>query len=527
MRIAAFLCCAILAFASLSPAQQQPNRPHASLSINGSGRVDSGGDFLPSNSNRPGVDTAIVHHVTLPDTRLSLLVEGTPNTPFWLIMGPRATSAIAFGSELVEIDLAQAYVLAAGTLDGQGHYTAILAGGLPAGTGVFHFQAAVFDAQSTTGIATTATVGLEVRNDVETAARVLLDSMSLDTLLSSPSYVDSVASQNFLLRGADRAAGPLGFQLATMMVHEDARRASLVSLDPDFPGSSTARPSGAPSPGQVWDGALTLDLVGIDACSGLETKKIVRITPFRMVEENGVWRPSGDQRDVALAAYLSIGRPLNSNLATVGSLSVLAHYEVTDYFGRNGGIIGVQVSGAHNTPLTLARTFIGGGSQWLMRVPQTSFPALAINGPTLNTANMVVTWNQGQTTSTHTVAFRAPFDLAAIANQGTLMGAFYAPDTVHATVVGGSTFPMIELQVAEIAGMPEGSLGTAFGGLSAEVFSGFGYYDDVGALAFTDGVAAQNLLLCVPGLPSNQSVVVNLSRNDVFGNRYWQELVVQ
>ncbi len=560
------------------PAQQ--NSAAASLVINGTGAVHPS---LPAATNSsvyptPAGSLPLYHHDSQARSTIELRVTGgTAGAPVIVVAGQPLAGPIPFGSDVFHLSTSGLQIVVNGydtsSLTNAGailgatlSWSLLLAAGLPPGFPTTHFQAAVADPASPTGLHLTGAVTLRIMNDLPTATKNLLDAIPLAH--THPLYLLSLLAADFLQDGF----GAVQF-LADNAIEAAARQAEgwrmdLNGIGPNTP-SSPAPPGGGPAFGQNLD--LALDVT--DTYPGASSCGVLPLPGERFVAHDfgygadlaaappfplsavPVWKCRGNQRLVEVEAEISF-HPGSSNPQ---GLDVVLEFEVEDIWGHNGGIASVtvqgpQLQGVHypisgipeatsaqpgSLPLQFqTNTGSGAGSEWsevvqvarttvngqpsASRWPQAWVPGLTVANPDVYT--FTINWigippNPPPPPSVYSVTLRCGVDPG---NPAAVLAAIPAGGSPFVTgVLTGAGAPGATLALSFASGaVPNPQLHSD---LAIEVIQ------NLASLSFEtderlDGAVSSSVplawTLCVPGLLANTSTAVIIGRNDVYGNSF-------
>lgn len=433
----------LVAVLAANAAGQQNNDPLATLSINGTGRIDAAGATIPDSSMMsptPPGSAPIYHHRTAPGASLELRVDGPPGLPFLLLAGASATTPIAIGPDLLEIDPGTIQLLLNGAnptsffdysafvgFGGVGQLFNTI--GLPPGFGPLTLQAIIVDPTAAPfGYRFTASVTVAVENGLETLARNLTD--SLNEAATNPSYLPSLCSNGFKHDGLSaaqltilQAAGAAG------LTDDDPEHLAFEQIGPDSAGGPPL-PTGLPTPGlglAIY--YQTMSTLGDPFCGStpLVLADRSRLPGLQVVEQGGIWKVHGNQRDVSLEG----GLQFSFGTSTTSGVDVHLRLTVEDELGARGGIASVAVSGPQlasvnaNGEATSAAVGMqpmllddGGGSgpsSWALDVElavaaagTSRLPLVELPGGSRDTYQVTVTWNDTTCSGPYLIVLRSP-----------------------------------------------------------------------------------------------------------------------
>ena len=348
---AAVVMLLILAACSCEPTVAQQTNvmtpTPCSLSVNGTGAVDATNAIILNNamvSPTPPGSAPLFHHRGAAKVHLQFRVEGPVGAPVVLVYSPFISSSpVQFppGGQL-EVSLFGIQTIVNGLdptqwqnlgafVNGQGDWTFTLPSGLPPGIGLSHVQAALFDPAYSGGFRLTASVTVEIRNDIETLMRNALDAIPLAP--RNASYFPGTLSAGFLDGGEDAPGAVAEFAGGEVI------STTYLGISPNAT-NLPALPTGAPTSAQ--DVAFALDShfqltpgCGVPSARG----NTARDYDFHVIEESGVWKFHGNQQEAWVAAALDF------QSGPVQGLSVWLDVEVEEDYGAHGGISNVTVTG--------------------------------------------------------------------------------------------------------------------------------------------------------------------------------------
>jgi hypothetical protein len=509
-------------------AQSQSNHPNASLSINGAGDLTSAGLLAPSNSNRPSPPAtgAAVHFVGAPSAPARVRLRGLPNAGFLLFLGPKAPTPLVYNGQIVEIDLPLSILVLSGSLDAAGSFVVDYLPGFPAGFPTFFLQAGIADPGVAGGLRTTAMVGYEVRNDLPTLMRNVLDALAPDSLSSYPAYADALCSSSVRLDGASRTPlGGLGLtaQLAAMTAGDHFDRLEFLGLLPDAT-NQPALPTGAPTAGQTSTFAIDFVIHRTSTCGSASaaTSEKQRFYGYRATGVAGNWRFDGNQRHARVAVFLEFEA---SGLSTI---AVYLGLQVEDRLGLNGGLASVTVVGPQfpSPGVTVPAVFasasgflVAAGSAPLFAPPAVETPA----GPGATYA-VTLNWTAAPSSSAVSVPLRSPYSPAT--GTASILAAIPAIAATTSVTAGGTGGAQLALSI--FSASPLGTPLGAFEGTFEVDGDGpaTGFFDFLGAPVDTT-VTAQTITLCIPYLPATSSGIstdLYFQRTDIYDNVYFADL---
>lgn len=526
----AFITLILVVALPLQAAAQQQNSTSSALSINGTGRVDSMGAAIPSQSMvspPPAGSAPIYHHRTSPGASLELRVDGPPALPFLLLAGSPAAAPIPIGPDLLEIDLNGIQLLLNGSqpmnlfdygaftgFDGVGQLFNTI--GLPPGFGPLTLQAIIVDpAAAPFGFRLTASVTLEVEGSLETLARNFTD--GLNESLSNPLYLQSLCSTSFKQDGLS-AAQLVAYEAAVragIIPDESAGVAVFEQIGPD-PINAPALPTGLPTPGQNLAIHYQIAETSPDPLCGTTPVTIGerhREQRIQVIEQGGIWKVHGNQEDVLVEAEINYqAGPTNPSGVDVGLF-----FFVEDSLGQRGGIAGVTISGPQLASLdgfaratssasgtrsmTLDDGGGGGPSCWFFEVYLAVASAGSSRLPLVETAagprdtyQVTVTWNDATTSGPYSYVLRSGIDVNA--NPAGVLAAIPATTGVSGTLFNGGTSSASVNLTFPVGNLPA----SLFGSLAVGLFQlPLGYEFEGLFSPFTPGTTT-TLNLCTPFL---------------------------
>jgi len=514
------------------------------LMINGSGMVDGSGTAVGNDSMvrpTPAGSAPFFHHRAAAQVPVQMRIIGEVGSPLILAYSSSVLSTpISLGGVgLLDLDpTAMQFIVDAfdptswqnlGAFVGSFNtWTFTLPSGLPAGIPAAHFQAAVVSPSYPAGMRLTASVTMEVRDDLDTLARNFVD--GLTEAPENPFYLVGTLASNFKLDGdfayqfvADLAGDPL--------VSADYVGIGRNSTDPAVP----ALPTGAPLPGD----SVTLYLQGIrtegTGCGSPDTEGgQFRAYDFQVVEENGAWKLAGNRRDARVELGLVFEPGPNQGLR------VLLTADVRDRRGRRGGITGVTltgpqlgsvVAGTATTPasgtLSLAEDWRDGtASAWTgwveladSFVGSSRMPLVehATTGPR-DTYTVVVSWQNGSTSTFTDIPLRAALDVSA--NPAAVVAALPAPASPGgspALTSPGTAAATVQVTVDLGAG-PQANL---MSGFMVDVFQTNTWLSyELGSILYITLSSPQPVVICTPSMDIGNQVQLALKKWDVFNATY-------
>ena len=453
----AFCCLPMAALA------QQNNTPLAGFSVNGTGALDGAGTPLVTNAMvqpTPVGSAPIFHHDTAPGTSLELRITGTPGLPILLLAGDAAAVGLPVGTELMELTLSSTQVVLNGLnpvsifdfsayIGPQGAWRFYAPNGLhPATINKTSLQGLVSDPTFPPfNVRFTSSVTVEAKNDIDTLARNFADAL-LQTV-ENPLYLSSLASSGFLLEGLDIAQFTV-IQSASMLgLSGDESPVTFIDLKEIGPAATNMPPlpTGAPTTGQVTEVYVDAfeTFAGTVGPNNITMGERFRWFGLKVVEQSGIWKIHGDQRDVLVESEVNY-LPHSSN---ANSVECRLQFFVEEMLGANGGIASVTLTGPQLAGLTASgqssvSTGVGtisfdldasGGpgspSCWEASVMLNQFgspsrlPMVEIASGPRDTYDILVTWNDGSTSGPYSSVLRATID------------AFANPSQARAAIPGG------------------------------------------------------------------------------------------
>jgi hypothetical protein len=418
------------------------------------------------------------------------------------------------GGQQVEVDIYSAAIVYLPLSPLNGRLVVPIPGGLPDGFVLPRLQCAMIDPTLPGGLRLSASLSLEVRDDLETLSRNWLDAFS--QLGQRPFYADAVTSSTFRFRGARRTMGTVVPDLSTLLTGEGIVRLEYHGLGRDS-FSAAQLPTSAP-----WTGASVTHYVEftahrLDSC-GVATTDRSRVHGLVAVEEGGSWRFDGDQRDAELLVYLDF-----SSGSTAGGLDFEVSAQVIDRFGRNGGVVSAQLCGPQINCASLSPLSVSGVNAWLAEVPLASPPATETPGGLPDIYTLTVNWAAAPT-STHTFRLRAPADPRTTLGRSLIAAA--VPSPTQAPTVS-LTFPFTtSAQISASFSFP-GPLGSPLGAAEG-TFSASGYNRGAGtfflpALPVDRSTPWPTVTACIPFMSPGPTTFYFV-RSDIFGNGYYVDL---
>ncbi|MCA9319922.1 MAG: hypothetical protein KDB53_04265, partial [Planctomycetes bacterium] len=413
------------------------------------------------------------HHRAMAGGALTFQVASAPATPFLLVAGaPGPAMSLGAGGQfelsltglqIIANGLAPSGVLDLGAIVGAfGTWQLALPGGLPPAFGTRTLQGIVSDPTlPPLNLRATASLTLEITNDLDSLARNVLD--GLDRAFVQPDLLAGTCSTTFRFGGWDRA-GFVSFEAARRggFIPDDvaANHTTFGGLFPESP-VAPALPIGPPAAGaSLRLGVELTEDYGQAACPiGVAQREVARIHGLSFVEENGVWRFDGDQREVDATIQLQV----LDNVFNPGGPTVSLAATVEDPLGQRGGIASLDLTGpqlqsvvngvaqtASNGTVTMnfSEGFPNGGSEWtygvqIGMVGTSSRLPLHVDATGIRDSyDLTVHWNDGSTSGPYALPLRASIDVqanfaaavAAIPGRSTLSAALSNPSSPSAMV---------------------------------------------------------------------------------------------
>lgn len=436
MLLAAFCVATNVAFS-----QAQTNSPQGSLSINGTGHLESS-VLLATNSqsaSTPSSTAPAYTHRTAPLTSLELRVEGNPNRPFVLAIGTVAAAPLAIGAQRVELNLATIQTFIDGSAPGiynsfantgnSGSWSMVLPGGVPTNFPAYALQGAVFDPTVVSGIKITGTVALQTLNTIDTLNRNLLDAYFQSP--RHPGYIASLLSSTFLVDGSNSSQF-LGEVLSNLAIAPN--QPYLVGVDylgfgPSSPNAPPL-PSGPPSAGQSAAQFLEFRERYYSPNVVLPSPLMARRSRsywFHLKEQNGVWRLHGNQMPVEFFVQLKVS-PASVPTAQNQGLDVRLNIHVEADGPAHGGIASVVCTGPHlgnvnvnnqsTSPASGSRQMTSSNGVFSINVElaatgTSTLPLVEIASGARDVYTINVTWSDSTTSGPFTVPLRCAIDIAA------------------------------------------------------------------------------------------------------------------
>lgn len=539
---------ALTLLASSVAAQVQTNSPQGSLSINGTGHLESG-ILVATNSqssSTPSATAPAYTHRTAPFASLELRMEGNPNRPFVLAIGTIAASPFIIGAQRVELDFATIQTFIDGSAPGiynsfantgnSGSWSMILPSGVPANFPTYSLQGAVFDPTVVNGVRLTGTVSLQSLNTIEVLNRNLLDAFGQAPRY--PQYLASLLSSTFLYNGFNAGQWITG---AIDDMTPSPSEGTPLGLDYIGSGPNTsiaaALPTGAPTPAQVVVEHLEMRFRFSMSCSNLGTTLMSsrdREYELRVKEQNGVWRFDGDQRAVECEVQPLVG-PAAIPTAQNQGLDARIIVHVSDELGQHGGIASILCTGPQLQNINgfgqsttsasgsqLMQQSNGDGDTWFLGVNvalagTSRLPFVENGSGPRDTYSVTVTWNDNTISGPYSVTLRSSIDVAA--NPALALAAMpglTAPATTATLSQAGLAGATCAVNFTDGV-FP---VGVALGQLEVQVQQGGNnpYYNMDGYIPVPG--LAQTLSLCTPYLGGGSSTI-KVARQDIFGAEFF------
>ncbi len=479
----------VLALLLVTPlAAQQANTTNAALSINGTGRLDDAGVPVPSSSqvSPPPVGSAALHHRLSPGTSLELRIDGPPLSPI-ILVGGTPTGPTPVGAYSFDLDLNTAYVLLDGLnptslldftsfTDFNGTWRFYLPQGLPPGLLDFTLQGLIYDpATPPFGLRFTSAITVHMDPGVEVLARNFVDGLNI--VADNPQLLASTLSNGFRLEGLDaaqfvtlEAADSIG-----LFGGDGGGFAIMESIGHDS-NPTGAVPATLPSTGQSFAAFVQiLDSFGSQPCApGVPGAERFRNHGLRFVEQGGVWRFAGDQRDAVVETELAFF----AGTSNAQGVDVYLRFFVEDFVGRNGGIASASVTGPQLASISFNDVALSASPGTASMVlddsgPDFSFWVLGVQlaDTTLGTSRMprvlggaspdmytvTINWNDGSPADSYVLGLRSSIDVNT--NPAAVLAALPATAAAPGALLNmsGTATATVDLtfHVGSLTGTPE------------------------------------------------------------------------